>query len=136
MDTNPQNLPAYIYALLDPDTQECRYVGKSENPVSRFKQHLAIGRHGHSHRSDRSLDAKSEWVKELCDAGKVPLLAVLEETTRTPQEWGPVEQRWIKRLTDEGHRFLNAQVVKGYRTDEEKMQDALQLGRDLFDTNT
>lgn len=128
--------PVYIYALLEPDTQEARYVGKSEAPVKRFKSHTSEGRMAlHNHRrAGVTVSAKNEWIGALIEDAREPLLAILEETGFDPQEWGLAEQRWIRKLTDEGHRLLNAQVVNKHRSDETRFEAAFELGRELFDT--
>lgn len=136
--------PTYIYALLDPDIHEVRYVGKSDTPVVRFKTHVGEVRRliarkntliAEGRLSDNGYTPKETWIKELLDADKQPKLAILEETGSTPQEWGPAEQKWIYRLSQEGHRLLNAQCTTRRRSNTDLFYEALELGQDLFDTS-
>lgn len=83
-----------IYALVDPRTQEPRYVGRTVDPVGRFRDHCA----------DRS-GAKGAWVAELRSEDLRPEMIVL---SRTSSADGPdAEQEWIDRLVAEGFDLLN-----------------------------
>lgn len=76
----------YIYALVDPDTQEVRYIGKSVNPESRYRDHCNTG---HEYRNPR----KVAWVKTLKSQGKKPAITILEECTE--DTWEATEQKWV-----------------------------------------
>jgi len=40
----------YIYTLEDPISEEIRYVGKANNPINRFKNHLNSARDKNTHK--------------------------------------------------------------------------------------
>jgi hypothetical protein len=75
----------YIYALLEPDTDDVRYVGKSVNPDKRLYQHC------HPEKNAKRLSA--EWITSLLVQGKTPKLVILEECGI--DTWDESERRWI-----------------------------------------
>lgn len=56
----------FVYALRQPGTDEIRYIGKSDDPVSRARAHM----------SDRSSEAMREWMRSIRYR---PVLDILEE---------------------------------------------------------
>lgn len=84
----------FIYTLSDPETDEIRYVGKSNTPSVRAKQHL---------RDENT--RKCAWVKSLAKRGLVPKLEVLDEVPET--EWQFWEQHWIQVVSGWGFRLTN-----------------------------
>ncbi len=61
-----------IYALCDPHTGEVRYVGKSDDPARRFRQHLEPGQ------LNRYKSRKNSWIKGLLTQGFEPILDILD----------------------------------------------------------
>lgn len=59
-----------IYALLDPDTNEIRYIGKSERGIERPRQHFEPGQL-------KKLSKKNNWIKSLVSKGKLPKIKIL-----------------------------------------------------------
>jgi len=86
----------YIYGLVDPETNEVRYVGKSNNPKVRYQSHL-IDKKSNPH--------KTSWIKSLSKRGLKPKLVILEEATR--DKWEERERYWIKHYQDEGAPLVN-----------------------------
>lgn len=127
-DPNP---PAYVYVLLDPDTREIRYVGCSEEPAKRLKSHIQDARLRIQRESDAIRPSeKDRWMHQLTEAGKMPLLAIVETADRASRK--EVEARWIARLEDEGHPLLNVEVLHRQASNAQMFQDALDLGKELF----
>lgn len=64
----------YIYALLDPETKDTRYVGKSNNPQQRLLEHIR--------ESFVSQTYKCKWVSKLVREGKLPELLILDKVSK------------------------------------------------------
>lgn len=76
----------YIYALIDPITEQVRYVGKTNNISDRMKRHLGnLNVDPNKH--------KVNWIKKLLRQGFKPILVVLEECG---DDWPDREKCWIK----------------------------------------
>lgn len=60
----------YLYALFDPNLKIPKYIGISNNPERRFKEHL----------EDISVTKKTKWINELKHGGFLPILKVIKET--------------------------------------------------------
>lgn len=87
----------FIYALLDPNTDEVRYIGKADNPRFRLGRHLGQ----HEPRSTH----KSNWIKSLTDRGQQPILKILEEIDTL--SWEQAEKRWIQHYRALGCNLVN-----------------------------
>jgi len=87
-----------IYALLDPRTNDIRYVGATNNPYARMHGHLSACRF-------KPHWPKSQWIAELGRLNMRPTFCVLEGTN--DNLWEESEQRWIDILSQEGHSLLN-----------------------------
>jgi hypothetical protein len=85
-----------IYALLEPDSDEVRYVGRTANhPWQRYSQHL-MG-------VDR---ATKLWVRALRPRHKVPAMKILEEEVSS-EVAGIRERHWIAYYRGQGAHLLN-----------------------------
>lgn len=85
----------YIYALLEPETKEVRYIGKSVNPKKRFDNHLNIKRKQHC----------SCWIQSLKIKGLKPIFSIIEETDK--ENWIKREQYWIAFYKNLGAKLTN-----------------------------
>lgn len=90
----------YIYALCEPDEDHnvVRYVGKSNDPLRRFKEHMypaSLSHHCH----------RSAWIKALQAQGLKPRLVILEETN--DGRWAEDEIRLIAKYRHDGHDLTN-----------------------------
>ncbi|MFP5210845.1 MAG: GIY-YIG nuclease family protein [Acidobacteriota bacterium] len=87
----------HIYALIDPRDHIVRYVGQTENIMSRFQSHCT-----------GNAPATKTWVRELLSEGHVPILVVLETVEHRrirPIPGKPsvnaaayAEAKWLKRF--------------------------------------
>lgn len=105
-----------IYSLVDPRTNQVRYVGKSNSPKERFREHL----------SDISNSRKSRWICELKNEGLLPFLEILEVVDIS--KWQEREIFWIDRHTKNGIVLLNStKGGDGFGTHLERTKQALSI---------
>jgi hypothetical protein len=90
-----------IYILIDPITNEVRYVGKTEKKlIYRLSGHIceSIKSEKKSHRSS--------WIKGLLAKNTRPIIELLDEIDYT-DDWGWLEIYWINQLKAWGFRLTN-----------------------------
>ena len=85
-----------IYGLIDPRTDEYKYVGKSVNGIDRAKLHL-----NHSHNP-----LVNQWVCDLKSINMLPIIGVLENVTNWEQLIDK-EKYWIGKLIGEDYDLFN-----------------------------
>lgn len=88
--------PVYIYALVDPETGEIRYIGKSIRPAERLQNHM----------NERSSCHRSHWLQSLKARGLVADLIILERIDGA-WPWQHSERRWIAYGRRNGWRLTN-----------------------------
>lgn len=87
-----------IYKLIDPITNQVRYVGLTFNDL---KQRLK------SHCSEKSKSHKSNWINQLKLKGMKPLIELIEENISSYEECCDREIYWIDKYKSEGHPLTN-----------------------------
>jgi hypothetical protein len=90
-------MPIIIYGLIDPRTNEIRYVGKTSQ---RLKYRIS------SHMRDTCNCHRTHWLKELASIGSTPIGTVLEEV-HPGDSWQERERWWISELRASGKRLTN-----------------------------
>lgn len=101
----------YIYGLKDPRDGKFYYVGKSDNPAKRKKQHL----------KDKSCNAsRVSWISDLQYNSLEPELIILEKVNYT--DWSKSEIYWIAFGYEEGWPLVNIDHGDG-RNSSIKMPD-------------
>lgn len=60
----------HIYVLIDPITDQVRYVGWTSNPKQRIKNHIARSKHENHHRAN--------WIKSLLKKEVLPKMMIIE----------------------------------------------------------
>ena len=83
-----------IYALICPVQHKIRYIGKSNQILSRYRGHL-LG-YGNYHRSN--------WINILKKQNLKPSFIILEYN---PDNWQSRERFWIKYLRDKDNKLTN-----------------------------
>jgi len=96
---------AIIYALVDPDSSEIRYIGKTHcEPRSRLHLHLSEARKGNT-------TPKAVWMRGLLAQDKRPQIVILEKIIYPV--WPETERRWLKAAREAGCALLNVQGAGG-----------------------
>lgn len=99
-----------VYALIDPRTNEVRYIGCTKSLARRFAIHLATGK------SPSPSASASEWIAELLAANLQPKLEVLEHfSTERHGVAFEAEKQWILHYLELGAPLLNRRHAKPYR---------------------
>lgn len=100
--------PTTIYALCHPVTNEIRYVGKTINPRTRYKEHIGSTKGTHC----------NKWVRSLKPS--IPIFVELEVVS---SDWIEAEQFWIAYFKSLGARLTNltagGEGMVGYTATEE-----------------
>lgn len=98
----------FIYGLIDPRTNELRYVGKANDPKKRFYRHMELAKEKKTH--------KDCWISGVMRDGFSPILTILEEVPFS--EWEEKEKEHIAK-----HKNLvnicTGGIGKDVTTDEE-----------------
>lgn len=105
----------YIYALLDPRDGDIRYIGKTNNPRLRYKQHL---------KSDKSLEFVA-WWREILDAGESVVMYILFESDLESVYWD--ELTAIAQMQEYGFDLFN--IVHTSRKMPDKRETVLPVKR-------
>lgn len=94
----------YIYGLYDPrelvdgEIENIRYVGKSDHPLDRLKDHVKNSRQGSEY-------PVHDWIRKLLSNGTTPEVMILAEPPMDSHEG--VEQHIIDVIREEGHDLMN-----------------------------
>lgn len=86
----------FIYVLIDPNTKEVRYVGKSNNPKRRYYKHCS--------RSKKNTH-KVNWINGLLNENKKPELQIIDEVP--VEDWVFWESYWISQFRTWGFCLTN-----------------------------
>lgn len=87
----------YIYVLKDPITNKIRYVGKSNKPEYRFKNHINNCRDKNTR--------KRNWINELRKEKIKPILEIIDIVP--VEEWKKYEKIYIKKYIESGCDLVN-----------------------------
>lgn len=125
----------YIYGLMCPLEEKIRYVGRSVQPVERYRQ-ITGGANGTPQQDSRK---RVDWIGALKQSGAMPELVILEEVHSTAEAEAvagattPTERKWIDRLYSEGHPLFNRECrAMDRQSDEQIVQEAIERGKQLF----
>lgn len=86
----------YIYGLIDPFTDEIRYIGKSIRPKERLRDHC----------NDHSDCHRTHWIQRVIAHGRRPKLVILQELSES-DDWQQAERDWIAKARESGWPLTN-----------------------------
>lgn len=113
----------YIYALLDPDENQIRYIGQTDNIKRRYNNHISSSLNENSDSYDTY---KARWIRKLLSLNIKPIIEILEECDSL--ELSNIRERYhIERLTNEGCKLTNSysnDVTEFSSYTKEKMSNA------------
>jgi predicted GIY-YIG superfamily endonuclease len=92
----------YVYELIDPRTNEIRYIGITARPEIRFTQHL--------NGINEPNGYKVEWIQELKEQGLLPEMRITE-TVDNKEEARELERYWIEYYLSRDVQLTNAEHV-------------------------
>lgn len=112
-----------IYVLIDPITDEIRYLGKTEVDIRRrYAQHKYNWR-----REKGRLSHVNSWIKHLSENNLLPIIKLIDEVPTS--EWIFWEEYWINQLKAWDCNLCNhtngGEGVNGYKFTEESKQKRL-----------
>lgn len=124
----------YIYGLIDPFTNDVRYIGKSIRPDGRLRDHC----------NDRSSCHRTHWIQSVLAKGDKPRLVILEGLADNA-DWQAIERKWITyareaywpitNSTDGGDGVVNlcadakAKMVKTWTGRKHRPESLIRIGR-------
>lgn len=86
-----------IYVLIDPRTNEVRYIGKANRVDERYKAHL--------NRARKHQTYKKNWIESLRKEGLKPIVEVVDVVPI--DEWQFWEIYWISQMKQWGFKLVN-----------------------------
>lgn len=119
----------YVYKLIDPITNEIRYVGQTDNIKRRYDNHISssLNKNSHSYNTHKSC-----WVRKVINNNLLPIIEVLEECDSLEQS-NIRERYYIEKLTNEGYKLTNSYVndVTEFSLDTRKKMSNAKKGKKL-----
>lgn len=109
--------PVYVYAIVNPVTEQVVYVGKSGDLVQRWKAHICGADRMTLKDAERRTHGKCyAALKEMAANRIMPSLRVLQ-TCETDEAALVAERKWTVALLEKGHPIANGKNLKLGRQD-------------------
>lgn len=78
----------FIYILIDPQTNEIRYVGKTKHPLAqRLSEHCSHAM------TSKKRNKRLNWIRSVLRKGYVPIMELVQEVPESI--WGQAEKYWV-----------------------------------------
>ncbi len=97
----------YIYVLIDPETNEIRYIGQTNDIKRRFNDHISSSKNDNSESYNTY---KARWIRKLLSIGMLPIIEVIEECFDLETS-NSRERYHIEKLTNEGCKLTNSHII-------------------------
>jgi len=91
------NRKVYIYGLLEIGTEEIRYIGKSVNPLKRFREHKRLIK-------SKRINKLKSWLMSIDNQVTIKIIETTDENN-----WEEREKYWIKYYRDNNYNLCNIQ---------------------------
>ena len=102
----------YIYGLIDPETNEIRYIGKTNDPKRRLDKHI--------NECFKENTPKGNWICELKDKNLIPSMVILDQTSY--DELNKLEKEYIKKYKKIGNLTNVTEGRKHNKDTKEKLK--------------
>lgn len=89
----------YIYTLTDPRDSQCRYVGKTKNPLDRSGKHKSLSN------NKNLFNHTANWLVNLLSDGYEPIFEIIDEIEGKNWQW--LEIYWIAQFRAWGFDLTN-----------------------------
>lgn len=101
-----------IYALLDPNTNEIRYIGQTKKSLEeRCKNHFKDRK-----QNKNKNNYTANWISKLYEEFKLkPLIKLIEENISSDEELNNKELFWINFYFKQGCKLTNTSLARYYR---------------------
>lgn len=119
----------YIYSLKNPENNEIKYIGQTDNIRRRFNDHL---RKSLNPNDSEYETYKSRWIRKLLNEGVNPVLDIIEECD-TIEISNNREKFWIEKMTEMGVKLTNSYVndVTEFSEETKKKMSSAKKGKKL-----
>lgn len=97
----------YIYKLIDPITNEVRYIGQTDNPQRRFNGHLSSSTNVKSASYNTH---KSCWIRKLVNSGYEPIMEIVD-SCETLEQSNSLEKLYIENFVEMGFKLTNSYIT-------------------------
>lgn len=97
----------YIYKLIDPKTNEIKYIGQTDNIKRRYNDHISSS---FNENSDSYNTYKARWIRKLKSKYLLPIIEIVEECDSLEQS-NIRERYYIEKLTIEGYKLTNSYIT-------------------------
>jgi hypothetical protein len=90
----------YIYTLECPISNEIRYIGKTNDLLKRYRNHISLkslARNGNKHLEN--------WIKKILSKNKKPIIKILDKVP--DNDWEIYEIYWIAQFKAWNFKLLN-----------------------------
>jgi hypothetical protein len=97
----------YIYKLIDPTTNQIRYIGQTDNIKRRYNDHISSSLNKNSSSYNTH---KSSWVRKLVNNNSLPIMNIVD-SCNSFEESNKLERIYVENLTNDGCRLTNSHVT-------------------------
>lgn len=119
----------YIYKLIDPISDDVRYIGQTNDINRRYNDHLSSSIRENS---SQYKTHKSCWIRKLINLGLRPIIEIVQEC-QTVEESNFLEKFYIEKYTFDGCKLTNSfsNDVTEFSAETRKKMSDFRIGKSL-----